>query len=101
VADPKSAVRNVARERIEILYELSRDEFKKDKALSKNYISTLIKISQHHKVRLDPKMKAMICKHCKLPLIEGENAQIRIIASQKRKIYRCKICGHTNTLKFR
>jgi len=93
-------VRKIAAERIEILHEAAVRAFPKDKELSRVYIKTLEEIGRHYKVRIPPRVAAQICKGCSLPLVEGQNLEIRVIAAQKRRIYRCKLCGKTNSLAF-
>jgi ribonuclease P protein subunit RPR2 len=100
VADGKGVVKKIAKERMAILYELAKQELHKDTTLSRDYIKTLRLISEHYKVRPDQHQKAQTCKHCDLPLIPGDNAETRVIAAQKRILYRCKSCGRANTLRF-
>lgn len=100
MAEARGAIRKIAAERIEILYGAAVRAFPDDKALSKNYIKLLEEIGRHYKVRIPKETAAQICKSCALPLIEGQNLEIRVIAKEKRKIYRCKSCGATNSLSF-
>lgn len=99
-ANGKSIAKKVAKERINILYDRARASLHTDRTLSREYTKTLMDISDHYKVRLPPEMRAGICKECMLPLVHGENLQIRVLARQKRRIYRCTECGNTNTLKM-
>ena len=65
------------------------------------YIKLLEEIGRHYKVKIGKEMAARICKKCLQPLIEGVNSQMRIIAKEKRIIYRCSECKGTNSLAFR
>jgi ribonuclease P protein subunit RPR2 len=96
----KPIVKKIAAERMSILYGLAIDSLKSNPELSKEYVKNIIKISSHCKIRMDPKIRATICKDCKLPLVPGTNSELRIIAREHRKIYRCVACGRTNSLKF-
>jgi ribonuclease P protein subunit RPR2 len=93
----KGIARKIAKERMTILYQKAMDTFPKDSSLSKEYIKNIKQISNHYKVTLSPEMRAGICKKCMLPLIHGDNLEIRVLAKQKRLIYRCKKCGSTNS----
>ncbi len=101
MAEARGAVRKIAAERIEILYDAAVRAFPRDRELSKSYIRTLEEIGRHYKVRIPKDVAAIICKKCSLPLIAGQNLEIRVIAGQKRRIYRCKACGKVNSLDFR
>ena len=74
--------------------------YPKDQELSKDYIKLLEEIGRHYKVRIPKAMAAHICKRCNLPLIEGLNVETRIIAREKRRIYRCRSCGSANSVAF-
>lgn len=100
MAEARGTVRKIAAERIEILYGAAVRAFPKDEELSKGYIKTLEEIGRHYKVRIPKEVAAHICKNCALPLVEGQNLEIRVIAGEKRRIYRCKTCGETNSLNF-
>ena len=100
MAEARGTVRKIAAERIDILYDAAVRAFPRDKDLSRGYIKLLEEIGRHYKVRIPKEMAAVICKSCTLPLIAGQNLEIRVLAGQKRKIYRCKICKDTNSLGF-
>jgi RNase P subunit RPR2 len=100
MAESRGIVRKIAAERIEILYGAAVRAFPSDRDLSKSYITTLEEIGRHYKVRIPKGMAARICKSCSTPLIEGVNLQVRVIAADKRTIYRCAQCGNTNSLAF-
>jgi RNase P subunit RPR2 len=98
--EARGVARNVAAERIEILYDAAVRTFPKDKNLAREYIGILEEIGRHYKVRIPKEIAARICKKCSIPLIEGVNSQTRIIARDKRIIYRCLGCKGTNSLSF-
>lgn len=100
MAEARGTVRKIAAERIEILYGAAVRAFPKGKEISSGYIRTLEEIGRHYKVRIPKDIAAGICKNCSLPLVEGQNLEIRVIAGQRRRIFRCKTCGKTNSLDF-
>ena len=101
MAEVRGTVRKIAAERIEVLYEAAVRTYPKDKDLSKGYIKMLEEIGRHYKVKIPSEIAAHICKECSLPLIEGVNSQTRVIAKEKRIIYRCVGCKSTNSLAFK
>ena len=100
MAEARGIVRKVAAERIDILYEAAVKAFPTDPELAKSYIRLLGEIGRHYKVRIDKEMAAHICKKCAAPLVEGLNLDVRVIAREKRRLYRCRECGTTNSLSF-
>ena len=93
MADARGVARKIAAERIDVLYGAAVRAFPKDKELSRGYIKLLEEIGRHYKIRIPKGTAARLCKVCALPLIEGQNLEIRVIAREKRLIYRCKACG--------
>ena len=83
-----------------MLFGFALKELKSDESLAKSYIRTLTRISEHYHIRMDPGMRAGICRRCMLPLVPGYNAGIRVIAGQNRKIIRCSACGASRSLVF-
>ena len=98
--EARSLIRKIAQERIEILYDAAVRVYPKDQELAKEYIKLLEEIGRHYKVRIPKATAAHICKKCNAPLIEGQNLEVRVLAGQNRRIYRCKVCRSTNSLSF-
>jgi RNase P subunit RPR2 len=98
--EARGVIRKIAAKRIEILYDAAVKVYPKDQQLAKDYIKLVLEIGRHYKVKIPKRIAAMICKTCSLPLIEGVNSQTRVIAKEKRIIYRCTDCGETNSLVF-
>src|SRR5439155_11922119 len=71
----RSAVANVARERIEILLRQAEEVFPQDVEFSKRYTGLAKKISKRTKVRIPQEKKRFLCKNCGQPLVPGKNAQ--------------------------
>ena len=100
MAEGRGVIRKVATERIEILYNAAVKAYPKDPQLATGYVKLLLEVGRHYKVRLQRETASHICKSCIAPLIEGLNLEVRVLAGQKRRIYRCKTCGKTNSLAF-
>jgi len=71
-------VREIARERIEILLDLARKTFPDDRILSKRYVELARLIGMKAGVRLSKEQKMSICKGCGTLLVPGTNCRVRI-----------------------
>jgi RNase P subunit RPR2 len=98
--EARGVVRKVAAERIEVLYDAAVRAYPMDKELSRGYIRLLEEIGRHYKVRIGKEMAAGICKRCSQPLVAGHNLELRVIAAEKRRVYRCRDCRAVNSLPF-
>jgi ribonuclease P protein subunit RPR2 len=88
---PKQWVQ-IASERMAILLDLAQEEVKDHPERSKRYIALMKKIGMRYNIRLQPHVKARICKKCGIYLVPGYNCRTRIIA--KAVITECAACGH-------
>ena len=88
---PASQVK-IATKRINLLFELAKDSFKKDSNLSDKYIKQARRIAMKYKIRLPSSLKKRFCKHCHKYLVPGVNCRVRLHKS--RLIYYCLSCKH-------
>lgn len=93
----QSALKQLIRERIEILFSLAEKEIKKHPERARRYISLIKKLGRRYNVRLSRKERMRFCKKCNTPLIPGYNVKIRLRKREKRIYYVCA-CG--NIMKF-
>ncbi len=100
MSEGRGLVRKVAAERMEILYSAAVKAYPEDAKLSKERIKLILEIGRHYKAKIPVEMAVHICKRCCLPLIEGRNLEVRVIASQGRSIYRCRVCGSVSSMAF-
>ena len=70
-------VRQVARERIEILFDIARKTFPQDRSLSKHYLELARRIGMKAGVRLTKEQKMALCKNCGSFLVPGVNCRVR------------------------
>ncbi len=70
-------VREIARERIEILLALAKKTFPDDRLLSKRYVELARLIGMKAGVRLSKEQRMSICKGCGSMLIPGVNCRVR------------------------
>lgn len=85
----KEKEKNIAKERIEKLFEEAEKEFSKYPERSHRYVELARKIAMKIKVRMT-EHKTKFCKHCYKYLKPGVNCRIR--TKNKKVIYYCKEC---------
>jgi ribonuclease P protein subunit RPR2 len=91
----KSALKaEIARERIKILLDLAKKEFKIKPERSKRYVKLARKIGMKYNVRLTKEQKRSFCKKCNQILIPSKTSEIRIDSRKKTIIIKCLGCGY-------
>jgi len=85
---------DIAKERIERLLELAREEFEKNPERSRDYIKLARKIGMRYNVRLKKEQKRSFCKKCNQLLIPEKNSKVEIDSEKKLKIIKCLNCGN-------
>ncbi len=94
-------IREIAAERIRILYDLAVARAGKDVALSTEYVKTLRRMSAHYKVGIPEDIKDRICKRCNLVLIPGLTAGVRLASSKGYVVYSCNRCRGENHIFYK
>jgi ribonuclease P protein subunit RPR2 len=79
----KSAVKQIAKQRIQILFQQAKKVRHENPKLSSRYIVTARKIAMAAKIRMPTMYKRQMCKNCNTLLVQGENCRVRI--RQKRE----------------
>ncbi|MBT6773773.1 ribonuclease P [Candidatus Woesearchaeota archaeon] len=74
---PKSKQKEIAKERVKILFQQAEEVFSKDKALAHRYVTLARKIAMKVKIRIPLELKRKYCKHCYKFLMPGVNSRIR------------------------
>ena len=74
---PKSKQREIAQERIKILFQQATAIFSNNPALAHRYITLARKIAMKVKARIPLEYKRRFCKHCYKYLQHGVNARVR------------------------
>lgn len=87
---PSDKTKEIARERIIILFERAEKIFSKNKSLADRYIILARKIAMKSNIRLTKVQKKKFCKHCYSYLIPGLNSRIRI--NNNKIITYCNEC---------
>ncbi len=87
--------REIARERIQILFRLAEEEFSNDrKDLANRYVELARKISTRCNVRIPRELKRRFCRKCLAYLKPGVNARVRIRSEKKYVLVTCLECGN-------
>jgi len=73
----KSKQKEIALQRIKILFQQADEAFPKDKARANRYISLARKIAMKVHAQIPQELKRRFCKHCYNYLKPGVNARIR------------------------
>jgi ribonuclease P protein subunit RPR2 len=90
----KQKVKQIARERIDVLVEYALHE--KDHLLAEKQAHQAKKIATHQRIRLPYKIRQLYCKRCKAFIVPGRGARVRIGRAKTRAVrITCLKCGHT------
>ena len=74
---PKTKQKEIAKERIKILFEQADDVFAKNKPLANRYVTLARKIAMKVKLKIPKELKRKFCKHCYKYLKNGVNSRVR------------------------
>ncbi|MBT3298751.1 ribonuclease P [archaeon] len=69
--------KEIAKERINTLFNQAKDIFSENRSLSDRYVFLARKIAMKSKVRIPKEFKLRFCKHCYKYLMPGNNCRIR------------------------
>jgi ribonuclease P protein subunit RPR2 len=83
----------IAKERIKILFDLAKKEFKTNPERSKKYIQLARKIGMRYNVRLTKRQKRSFCKKCNQLLIPSKTSKVTINSKRKLVEIECLNCG--------
>lgn len=86
----KRKQKEIAKERIKILFEKADEVFKKNKALSNRYVTLARKIAMKSNLRMPRDLKRKFCKHCYKFLKPGVNCRVR--TKEGKVVYYCLNC---------
>ena len=88
-------VKTIAKQRINILFNLAKETHHEDPALAQRYVDIARRIAMAAKVRLPKQYRHQICKHCKTFILPGTNCRVRIKERrQPHIVITCLNCGH-------
>jgi ribonuclease P protein subunit RPR2 len=88
-------VKQIARQRVDILFEQATTVSKTNPQLATEYIKTAKKVAMSARLPLPTKYKRHVCKHCNTLFITGFNCRVRIQPKREPHIVAtCLNCGH-------
>lgn len=85
--------RQIARERIAILFDEAKKAFPSHPARSHRYVSLARTIAMKYLVSIPPALKRRTCKGCRHYLVPGKNSRVRIDSQNKSVKITCMDCG--------
>ena len=87
----RESKKDIALERVRILFKEAEEVFKEDKKLANKYVNQARKIAMKVNLKLPREIKRKFCKHCYSYLKHGINVTVR--SKDGKVIYTCKECG--------
>ena len=87
----KEWVKDLAYERIILLFELAREGFKTHPERSDRYVGLARRIGMRYRVRMPEELKRQICKFCHAYLVQGFTARTRLQGTHMTTT--CTVCG--------
>ncbi len=88
-------IKQIARQRIQILFEQANNIAKSNPKLAAKYVKTGRRIAMAAKIRLPIEFRRQTCKKCNALFVHGVNCRVRI--KQKREshvVVTCLNCGN-------
>ncbi|MGC9190892.1 MAG: ribonuclease P protein component 4 [Candidatus Micrarchaeia archaeon] len=96
-SDSKQLIRQIAAERIEILFDLALNELSRhsddSNTLSRSYASKIARISAHYRVKIPKRVEQGICNKCHFVLMPGLNATVKVVSTHSYVAIKCGNCG--------
>lgn len=87
-------MKDMARQRIERLFDLAEKEFEKRPDRSNRYVQLARQIGMRHRVRIPTHLKRRMCRKCYSYLVPGANARVRLHGRGRYIVTTCLECGH-------
>jgi ribonuclease P protein subunit RPR2 len=98
----QSNVKQIARQRIEILFGIGKNVFRAKPNLARQYVSSARRIAMAARIRLPVEFRRQTCKSCNSFFVHGINCRVRI--KQKREphvVITCLTCGNQTRIMLR
>jgi len=98
----QTSVRQIARQRIQILFTEAKKVGRSEPKLAMQYVATARRIAMAAKIRFPMELRREICKECNSLFVQGVNCRIRI--KQKREphvVITCLNCGNQTRIMLR
>jgi ribonuclease P protein subunit RPR2 len=90
-----STVKQIARERVQVLFQQANRSYKANPQLAKSYIITARNIAMAARIRLPQPLSRSACKVCNAYLVPGETSRVRIRPRREpHMVVTCLACGN-------
>ncbi|RLE79578.1 MAG: ribonuclease P [Thermoprotei archaeon] len=94
--------RDIAIQRIKMLFSYAQREYLKDPDLAREYIRLALGIAKRLRVKVPRECKHMYCKKCHSPLIPGVSSRVRLRPNRFSHIsITCLNCGWIKRIPLR
>ena len=91
----QTGVKQIARQRIQILFNEAKSVCRSDPQLAKQYIESARRIAMAAKIRLPVDFRRQTCKNCNALLVQGYNCRVRVKQKRERHVVMtCLNCGN-------
>jgi ribonuclease P protein subunit RPR2 len=98
----QTSVKQIARQRIQILFEQAKKIGRTDPKLAVEYVATARRIAMSARIHLPVEFKRQTCKKCNSLFVQGVNVRVRV--KQKREphvVVTCLNCGNQTRMNLR
>ncbi|MCK5299603.1 MAG: hypothetical protein KAJ54_00470 [Candidatus Aenigmarchaeota archaeon] len=96
----KEKYKEIALERIYILFSEAGKVFREDCGLAKRYVQLARKIAMRIVVPIPKELKPLFCRKCSEYLVYGVNAKQRLDSKNKVAVYTCLSCGNERRIPY-
>ena len=93
--------KEIAEERIRILFQQAEEKFEAEKELSSRYIDLALRIGERAQLPIPKDLNTKYCSECRILLYPGKNCQVRTDSSTKTVNYKCKKCGRVEMREYK
>ncbi|HKZ94205.1 MAG TPA: ribonuclease P [Candidatus Bathyarchaeia archaeon] len=94
--------RHIALQRIRTLFELAKENIRKEPELAQRYAQIARRIAMRTRVRLPVEYRRLVCRHCKSFIYPGVNSRVRVHPRREPHVaVTCLVCGKTTRVPSR
>ncbi len=91
----------IARERIEILFEEAAEAFDEHPDRADRYVELARRIAMKHTISLPRSYRMRFCSDCGSYLVPGSNCRVRLNSKHRTKTITCLNCGSIMRFPYR
>ena len=91
----QTSVKQIARQRIQILFEQAKKVGRTDPKLASQYVASARRIAMAAKIRLPVEFRRQTCKECNALFVQGINCRFRVKPKREpHVVVTCLNCGN-------